>query len=113
MEEKQKSKFRRYLDSSGVTLSPKLYFVDSMGSMALGLFSTLLLATIFSTLFKYIPWESLNLMATYAKAATGAVLGISIAYALKAPPLVLFSAGAVGLCGNDLATVFCLAVRRR
>lgn len=108
MEEKQRSKFRQYLDKSGVTLSPKLYFVDSMSTMALGLFSTLLLATIFSTLFKYVPWESINLMATYAKAATGAVLGIAVAYALKAPPLVLLSAGAVGLSGNDLTTAFIL-----
>ena len=111
METEKKSKrsaIRAYLTKKGVTLSPKLYFVDSMSKMALGLFATLLLSTIFSTVARYVPWDMLNTMADFAKAATGAVLGISVAYALGAPPLVLFSAGAVGMCGNDLATAFML-----
>ena len=49
---KTKSKFRQFLDKKGITLSPKLYFVDAMGAMALGLFATLLIGTIFSTLSK-------------------------------------------------------------
>lgn len=101
-----KSRIRVFLDKKGVSLSPKVYFVDAMGSMALGLFATLLLGTIFSTLSTYLPWQTLSVMATYTKAATGAVLGVAVAYALGAPALVLCSAGAVGLCGNDLATVF-------
>ncbi len=99
-------KIRAFLDRKGVSLSPKKYFIDAMSSMALGLFASLLIGTIFSTLAKYIPWESLSLMASYANGATGAVLGIAVAHALAAPPLVLFSAGAVGLCGNGLATTF-------
>ena len=31
----------------------KLYFIDAMGSMALGLFASLLIATIFDTVAKY------------------------------------------------------------
>ena len=99
-------KIRAFLDRKGVTLSPKKYFIDAMSSLALGLFASLLIGTIFGTLAKYIHWGSLSLMADFAKKATGAVLGIAVAYSLKAPPLVLFSAGAVGLCGNDLATTF-------
>ena len=99
-------KIRAFLDRKGVSLSPKKYFIDAMSAMALGLFASLLIGTIFSTLAKYIPWEAISLMATYANGATGAVLGIAVAYSLQAPPLVLFSAGAVGLCGNGLATVF-------
>ena len=101
-------KIRAFLDRKGVTLSPKVYFIDAMSSLALGLFASLLIGTIFGTLAKYVAWDSIALMADFAKKATGAVLGIAVAYALKAPPLVLFSAGAVGLCGNDLATVFTL-----
>ena len=101
-------KIRAFLDRKGVTLSPKVYFIDAMSSLALGLFASLLIGTIFGTLAKYVAWNSIALMADFAKKATGAVLGIAVAYALKAPPLVLFSAGAVGLCGNDLATVFTL-----
>ena len=99
-------KIRAFFERKGVMLSPKKYFIDAMSSLALGLFASLLIGTIFGTLAKYVPWGSIALMADFAKKATGAVLGIAVAYSLKAPPLVLFSAGAVGLCGNDLATVF-------
>ncbi len=99
---------RSFLNKKGVTLSPKLYFVDAMSMMALGLFSSLLIGTIFSTLAKYIPWGTIGLMSSYASAATGVVLGVAVAYALKAPPLVMFSAGVVGMCGNALATTFTL-----
>jgi uncharacterized membrane protein len=106
--EMKKGKFKSFLERKNIVISPKLYFVDAMSAMALGLFSTLLLSTIFSTLARYIPWDVLTLMAQYAKAATGTVLGIAVAYALKAPPLVMFSAGAVGMCGDALATTFLL-----
>lgn len=101
MEEESKG-FRAFLKRKNVTLSPKLYFVDAMGTMALGLFASLLIGTIFGTLNTYIGWSVLAEMASYAKLATGAVLGIAVATALKAPPLVLFSAGAVGLAGNEI-----------
>lgn len=97
---------RAFFSRKGVTLSPKVYFVDAMGSMALGLFASLLIGTIFSTLNKYIGWSVLGEMANYANLATGAVLGIAVANSLKAPPLVLFSAGAVGLAGNGISATF-------
>ncbi len=99
-------KIRAFLEKKGVSLSPKKYFIDAMSSLALGLFASLLIGTIFGTLAKYVPWKSFVLMADFAKKATGAVLGIAVAHSLQAPPLVLFSAGAVGLCGNDFTTVF-------
>ena len=46
--------------------------------------------------------EIFNTIAVYAKGATGAALGVSIAYALKAPQLVIFSAATVGIAGNEL-----------
>ena len=102
--------FRAYLNRKGVTLSPRLYFVDAMSAMALGLFASLLMGTIFATIAGYLPAGTLIAdyfakIAQFAKAATGVVLGVAIANALKAPPLVMFAAGAVGLCGNDLGTV--------
>ncbi len=108
--EKQKSKFRELLDRKGITLSLKVYFVDAMSMMALGLFASLLMATIFGTVLKYIPTGNVvhdffKLLTSFAPAtgkATGAVLGVAIAYALKAPPLILFASGVVGMCGNDL-----------
>ncbi len=101
-------KVKAFLKRKDVTLSPKLYFVDVMSTMALGLFASLLIGTIFDTLGKYTEWQFLIELASYSKAATGAALGVAIAYKLKAPPLVMFSAAAVGIAGNGLATVFLL-----
>lgn len=108
---KQRSKFRSFLDKKGITLSPKVYFVDAMSAMALGLFATLLMGTIFKTIAGWIPEtnilnEFFMSMSTYASGATGAVLGVAIAYSLKAHPLVIFSAGVVGMAGNALPTTF-------
>ena len=102
------SKVKEFLKKKDVTLSPKLYFVDVMGTMALGLFASLLIGTIFSTLGKYTEWSFLTELASYSQGATGAALGVAIAYKLKAPPLVMFSAAAVGIAGNGLATAFVL-----
>ena len=85
------------------------YFIDAMGAMALGLFASLLIGTIFGTLGKYIPvdWlaEIFNTIATYAKAATGMAIGVAIAYKLGAHPLVMFSAAAVGAMSNALGAI--------
>ncbi|MBR5818017.1 MAG: PTS sugar transporter subunit IIC [Clostridia bacterium] len=103
--ETEKKGIRGFLDKKGITLSPKVYFVDAMGAMALGLFATLLMGTIFGTIGGYIPEGNFfaDFFATlklYSTGATGIVLGIAIANALKAPPLLMFSAGVVGMCAN-------------
>ena len=35
----------------------------------------------------------------------GAAIGISVAYGLNAPPLVLFSSAAVGMAGNEFGSI--------
>lgn len=119
MEQKTKNstRIRSYLTKKGVSLSPKIYFVNAMSAMALGLFASLLMATIFGTILKYVPDGNvfhtlLSLLSRYAPAtggATGAILGVAVAYALKAPALVLFASGVVGMCGNDMLTVITAA----
>ncbi len=94
-----------FFQKKNVTLSPRLYFVDVMSSMAVALFSTLLMGTILGTIGDLSGWGFFRDAADYASAATGAVLGVGIAYALGAPPLVLCSAGVVGLIGNGLPSV--------
>lgn len=100
------SKFKDFLKKKNVVPSARLYFIDAMGSMALGLFATLLIGTIFSTLGKYTGWSLLNEIAAYATGATGAALGVAIANTLKAPPLVLLSAAVAGVIGNGMGTAF-------
>ena len=93
------------------------YFIDAMGAMALGLFASLLIGTIFGTLGKYVNGASIdnatlkslaevfNVIANYAKAATGMAIGVAIAYRLGAHPLVIFSSAAVGAMANAMGAV--------
>ena len=80
----------------------KAYFVDALGAMALGLFASLLIGTIFQTLGDKTGIEAFETIAKYAKAATGAAIAVAIAYKLGCEGLVLFSAIAVGIAGNEL-----------
>ena len=84
---------------------PRRYFIDAMGAMALGLFASLLIGTIFDTLGNYIPWDALKLIASFAKGATGAAIGVAIAYKLGAHPLVLFSCAGVGALSNAMGAI--------
>ncbi len=93
---------KEFLKQKNVTPSLKTYFIDAMGAMAFGLFASLLIGTIFATLGEKTGIQIFNTIAEYAKGATGAALGVSIAYALKAPQLVLLSAATVGIAGNAL-----------
>ncbi len=99
---KQKTGIKVFLERKGVHITPKTYLIDAMGAMAFGLFASLLIGTIFGTLGEKTGILIFQTIAEYAKSATGAALGVSIAYALKAPQLVLFSAATVGIAGNAL-----------
>ena len=101
-------RIKEFFLRKGVKPSLRLYFIDAMGSMALALFSTLLIGTIFSTLATYTGLGFFATVAGYAKAATGVVLGVAVANALKAPPLVLCSAGVAGLAGYEISASFLL-----
>lgn len=91
-----------FLRKKGVTLSLKTYFIDALGAMAFGLFASLLIGTIFGTLGDKTNIALFATISEYCKSATGAALGISIAYALHAPQLVLLSSATVGIAGNAL-----------
>ena len=98
---KKKGKIMSFLERKGVSLSAKTYFVDAMGSMALGLFASLLIGTIFNALGRadVLNIEFFRQISGFASSAAGAAIGVAIAYTLKAPPLVLFCAATVGLAG--------------
>ncbi len=76
-----------------------------MGAMALGLFASLLIGTIFGTVYKYTELEFLNTIATFAKSATGMAIGVAIAHKLGAHPLVMFSCATVGAISNAMGAV--------
>lgn len=95
-------KFKEFLKKKNIDVSAKAYLLDALGAMALGLFASLLIGTIFNTLGEKTGWDIFIKIAGYAKSATGAAIGVAIAYALHAPSLVLFSEVAVGMAGNAL-----------
>lgn len=96
------SKFKAFLKKKDVQISFKRYFIDAMGAMASGLFASLLIGTIIGTLGQQLGIQALIDMGGYAKGVSGPAMAVAIAYALKAPNLVLFSMLAVGAASNAL-----------
>lgn len=95
-------KFIEYCRHKDVDLTAKAYFIDALGAMALGLFASLLIGTIFQTLGEQLGIEVFVTIASYAKQATGAAIGIAIASTLRCKGLLLYSTIAVGIAGNTL-----------
>ncbi|MBQ9973312.1 MAG: PTS sugar transporter subunit IIC [Firmicutes bacterium] len=91
-----------FLKRKNVVFSAKRYGIDCLGAMAQGLFTSLLIGTIISTLGEQLGIEVLVMIGSYAKSATGAAMAVAIGYALQCPPLVLFSLAAVGMAANQL-----------
>ena len=78
-------------------------FIDGLGGMALGLFSTLIIGTIICQIASLI---GDNIVSTYltaiglaAKSVTGAGIGVGVAVKLKASPLTAVAAAVAGFVG--------------
>ena len=76
------------------------YFIEAMGAMALGLFASLLIGTIFNAIGMIPKLEFMKTIGGFATQMAGAAMAAAIAYSLKAPPLVIFTAAAVGNMAN-------------
>lgn len=99
--EKEKG-FKAFLLRKNIVFSAKKYFIDAMSAMANGLFASLLIGTIISTLGQRLNIQVLTDIGNFAKGVAGPAMAVSIAYALQAPPLVMFSMLAVGSAANSL-----------
>ncbi len=112
-----KESFKAFLKRKNIEISGKRYGIDALSAMAQGLFCSLLIGTIINTLgtqfnigFLTDPiWimKSGEAQIPYtvgglAMAMTGPAMAVAIGYALKAPPLVLFSLATVGFAANGL-----------
>ena len=95
-------KFLAFLKKKNIELSVKRYFIDALGAMAQGLFASLLIGTIISTIGSQFGIELLVTVGNYAKAAVGPAMAVAIGFALQASPRVLFSLAAVGASANEL-----------
>lgn len=101
MKEKKMSKFKSFLQRKDIIFSAKRYGIDALSAMAQGLFASLLIGTIISTLGTQLNIEILTQIGNYAKGVSGPAMAIAIGYALHCPPLVLFSLAAVGFAANE------------
>lgn len=107
---KEKLTFKEFLKKKDINISAKTYFVDAMSGMAQGLFASLLVGTILSTISKYVGMidgafferfaHFLSKAGTMSSAISGAAIGVGIAAALNAPMLVMACAAAVGYFAN-------------
>ncbi len=105
MEEKQS-----FLKRKNIEFSVKRYFQDGFSAMAMGLFSSLLIGLIIKTLGE----QLINIIGenatstflietgTTAMGLMGAAIGVSVAWGLKSPPLVIFSSIVTGTLGASL-----------
>ncbi|MBP3813755.1 MAG: PTS sugar transporter subunit IIC [Butyrivibrio sp.] len=104
---------KEFLKRKDIEISLKRYGIDALGAMAQGLFCSLLIGTIINTIgtqFR-IPFL-MKTVATIsgvdytvgglATAMSGPAMAVAIGYALKCPPLVLFSMITVGFASNAL-----------
>ncbi len=95
-------RIKQFLKRKDIVISAKRYGIDALGAMAQGLFASLLMGTIISTLGEQAGIEILVTIGTYAKLATGPAMAVAIGHALHTPPLALFSLAAVGAAANEL-----------
>ena len=102
MENTNKKGFKAFLAKKDIEFSAKRYGIDALGAMAQGLFASLLIGTILKTLGQQAGIDVLVEIGGFAQAASGPAMAVAIGYALKCPPLVLFSLVAVGAAANSL-----------
>ena len=109
-----KESVKEFLKKKDIEISLRRYGIDALGAMAQGLFCTLLVGTILSTLGTQ--FHALDFLvktiatvgtaeysvASLCTAMAGPAMAAAIGYALKSPPLVLFSLIVVGFAANAL-----------
>jgi len=117
-------KFKAFLKRKDIEISVQRYFIDALGAIAQGLFCSLLIGTIIDRIGNRcgITWLNSTIatvggieytLGSMASAMSGPAMACAIGYALKCPPMVLFSlitvgfsANALGGAGGPLAVLF-------
>lgn len=75
------------------------YLVKTLNAMALGLFSSLIIGLILKQIGMLTGYQPLVNFGTYAQLLMGPAIGAATAHSVKAPPLGVFAAVAVGAIG--------------
>lgn len=99
-----------FLQRKDIEFSVKRYVQDALSAMALGLFSSLLIGLIIKTIGEQTAnLTGVNAITDFlieaggiAMGLMGPAIGVAVAYALKAPPLVLFTSAVTGHMGATM-----------
>lgn len=105
--------FKSFLKRKNIEISAKRYGIDALSAMAQGLFCSLLVGTIINTIGTqfHISWLTTPVatisgvgytVGGLCMAMVGPAMAVAIGYALKCPPMVLFSLVPVGFASNGL-----------
>ena len=100
--QKKGNALSRFLARKDLVFSAKRYGIGALGAMALGLFGSLLIATVFNAIGMIPGLTLFKTIGSYGAKAAGPAMAVAIAFALKAPPLVMYSAALVGFIANDM-----------
>src|SRR5690625_1988792 len=98
-----------FMKRKGVNVSWHTYLITGLSHMALGLFASLIIGLIMQTIGEQLQrffFEEAGVLfeeaGTLAMSLVGPAIGVAVAYGLKAPRLVLFSAVVSGAAGAEL-----------
>ncbi|WP_443091667.1 PTS transporter subunit IIC [Basfia succiniciproducens] len=97
-----KNRLKNFLIRQNIKFSLRRYAIDAMNFMALGLFGSLIIGLILKNIGDWLDILWLNELGALAQSSMGAAIGVGVAYALKAPPLVLLSSTTTGIAGATL-----------
>lgn len=101
---------KEFLRKKDIVISPKRYGIDALSQMAQAVFASLLIGLIFKTvgeqgqnlLGEYRIFTYFTQLGSFAMKQVGAAIGVAVAWALKAPPLVLFTSAVTGAFGAGI-----------
>lgn len=91
-----------FLKRKNIVFSLHRYGIEALGAMALGLFASLLVGLIITTLGEKLGIDFLIPIGKEAMAMMGPAIGVAVAFGLKAPPLVLLASTVTGMAGAKL-----------
>ena len=99
-----------FLRKKDIIISPKRYGIDALSQMAQAVFASLLIGLIFKTVGEqgqkfwgeYRIFTYFAELGSFAMKQVGAAIGVAVAWALKAPPLVLFTSAVTGAFGAGI-----------
>ncbi|MCF8011184.1 MAG: PTS sugar transporter subunit IIC [Clostridiales bacterium] len=91
-----------FLHRKNIVISVDRYLIKALGSMALGLFASLIIGLIMKVMGEKLGVSFLVDAGSTAMDLMGPAIGVAVAYGLQAPPLVMFASVVTGAAGASL-----------